>query len=219
MGLTDLSFTPSEYILLNGDKFAPESKGKEGHNLLCSDGAVNGPYLSAMLILAAVLANQEEDALTISMTQRKKLFNPTPQFNVSLKTVGIPPNWSGYTLETAVLFITGQLFVLRNECTLHDLVFEIIREDRPDPWQKIIEIVEWGLASSNWLMPVEGVAAEAFLTPFICPANVRELALSQPKAPVNDLLTACKRDTPDIWKQMWSEIEQAFKERKKTINK
>ena len=56
MNITDLPFTPSELILLNGDKFAPEAE-TGGHQLLCSDGMVNGHYLAVMMVAAAFLAN------------------------------------------------------------------------------------------------------------------------------------------------------------------
>ena len=214
MRLSELSFTPSEYILLNADKYAPEAKGKDGHNLLCSEGMVNGPRLAAMLVLAALLANQEEKALEIELGQSKRLFRLDPVAHVYLRPHGQPPNWSGYTLENTLLFIAGQLFAMQDVNTVRNVVYELIREDRPDAWQKVIEVVEWGLASSNWLIPVEGEAAAAFSTPFICPAKVRDLALAQPEEPVRDLLSSCKRDQPELWKNILAEIDLAFKDRR-----
>ncbi len=215
MRLSELSFTPSEYILLNADKYAPEAKGKDGHNLLCSEGVVNGPRLAGMLVAAALLANQEEKALEIEMGQSKRLFRLDPVPHVYLRPQGQPPNWSGYTLENTLLFITGQLFAMQDVNTVRNAVYELVREDRPDPWQKVIEVVEWGLASSNWLIPVEGEAAAAFSTPFICPAKVRDLALAQPEKPVQDLISSCKRDQSVLWKNMLAEIDLAFKDRRR----
>lgn len=215
MKFTELPFTPSEYILLNADKFAPEAKGKDGHNLLCSDGVVNGPRLAAILVAAALLANQEEKSIEIELGQSKRLFRLDPVQHVYLRPQGQPPNWSGYTLENTLLFITGQLFAMQDVNTVRNVVYELIRDDRPDPWQKVIEVVEWGLASSNWLIPVEGEAAAAFSTPFICPAKVRDLVLAQPEEPVRDMLSACKRDQPELWKNMLAEIEMAFKDRRR----
>jgi hypothetical protein len=214
MRITELSFTPSEYILLNADKYAPEAKGKNGHNLLCSDGVVNGPYLAAMLVSASLLANQGEKALEIDLGHSKRLFRLDPMAHVYLRPQGQPPNWSGYTLENTMLFIAGQLFAMQDVNTVRNAVYELIREDCPEPWQKVIEVVEWGLASSNWLIPVEGEAAAAFSTPFICPAKVRDLVLAQPEEPVRDLLTSCKRDQPELWKNMFMEVELAFKDRR-----
>ena len=215
MRITELSFTPSEYILLNADKYVPEAKGKDGHNLLCSEGMVDGPQLAAMLVSAALLANQAEKALEIELGQSKRLFRLDPIAHVYLRPQGQPPNWNGYTLENTLLFIIGQLFAMQDVNTVRNVVYELIREDRPDPWQKVIEVVEWGLASSNWLIPVEGEAAAAFSTPFICPAKVRDLVLAQPEEPVRDLLATCKRDQPELWKIMRTEVGLAIKDRRR----
>lgn len=213
MNLTDLSFTPSEYILLNADKYVPAAKGKAGHNLLCKDGVVDGPTLAALLITSAILANQAEKALEIEAGQNKRLFRADTVNHVYLRAVGQTPNWNGYTLENTILFIVGQLVSMQDVNTVRNMVYELIREDRSEPWQKVVDVVEWGLASSNWLIPVEGEAAAAFSTPFICPAKVRDLVMAQAEEPLKDLLGSCKNYQPDLWKAMFSEIHLAFRDR------
>ncbi len=214
MKLTDSAFTPSELILLNGDKFAPEVESN-GHQLLCSNGMVNGHYLAVMMTAAAILANEEEGALVVELReQRKKLFSSASTTRVFIRPVGQPPSWNGYTLESAILFSAGQFFAVQGDYSVRSVVYSILMEDRKYPWQKIIEFVEWGLATSNWLMPVEGDAAKAFQTPFICPEKVQELAFAQPLGPVKQLFTTCKKITPELWQQLLAEIDLALKERK-----
>jgi hypothetical protein len=214
MGLTDFPFTPSELILLNGDKFAPEVQ-TGGHQLLCSEGMVNGHYLAVMMTAAAILANEEENALSFEIKQRKKFFSSNPEKQLFIHPLGQPPNWNGYTLESAVLYSAGQFFAVQGDHSVRNVVYSVLLEDRKQPWQKVIEFVEWGLATSNWLMPVEGDAAKAFQTPFICPDKVQELAFSQPMGPVKELLSNCKKSTPEIWKLLLAEIDQALKDRVK----
>lgn len=214
MKLTDSPFTPSELILLNGDKFAPEVES-DGHQLLCSDGMVNGHYLAVMMTAAAILANEEECGLVVELReQKKKLFSSASGQRIFIKPVGQPPSWNGYTLESAVLFSAGQFFAVQGDNSVRSVVYSVLMEDRKQPWQKIIEFVEWGLATSNWLMPVEGDAAKAFQTPFICPDKVQELAFAQPLGQVKRLFTTCKKITPELWKQLLAEIDQALKDRK-----
>ena len=213
MLLTDLPFTPSELILLNGDRFAPEIE-KEGHQLLCSEGMVDGHYLAVMMIAAAFLANEEMKALSFELSARSKgLFSSARKFSLKIKPMGQPPNWNGYTLESAVLFSAGQFFSVQGDNSVRNIVTTILLEDRVRPWEKVIEFVEWGLATSNWLMPVEGDAANAFQTPFICPVKVQELAFSQPLSPIKQLFATCKKSTPDVWKQLLAEIDQGLKDR------
>lgn len=214
MKLTDSPFTPSELILLNGDKFAPEVE-TNGHQLLCSDGMVNGHYLAVMMTAAAILANEEEGALEVELREQKKKLFSSSSSRVLIKPKGQPPSWNGYTLESAILFSTGQLFAVRGDNSVRNVVNAVLMEDRKYPWQKIIEFVEWGLATSNWLMPVEGDALKAFQTPFICPDKVQELAFAQPLAPIKQLFATCKKVTPELWKQLLAEIDQALKDRNK----
>ncbi len=213
MTLTNFSFTPSEFIFLNGEKFAPTAEGNESIPLLCSDSRVNGTQLAILLIMAAVLANESEGALAIELQEKKKFFGGTAKSELYLHTVRPAPNWSGYTLEAAVMFLAGSLFPTY-EHTLYNIIYSLLAKDRANPWQKIIELVEWGLVSSNWLIPVKGDAVAAFSTPFICPGNVRELALEQPVKPVISLLEGCKQRRPDLWQRMTRDIERAFRDRK-----
>ena len=213
MGLTDIPFTPSELILLNGDKFAPEV-AEGGHQLLCSDGMVNGHYLAVMIFAAAILANEDEGALGIEKRPiKKRLFSSDPGQSLYIHPVGQAPNWNGYTLESAVLFTAGQFYAVQGDYSIRNVVYTILMEDRKHPWQKVIEFVEWGLATSNWLMPVEGDAAKAFQTPFICPEKVQELAFAQPLGPVKKLFSSCKNTDPELWKQLLAEIDLGLKDR------
>ncbi len=213
MGLNENSFTPSEYILLNGDRFAP-MVDDGGHQLLCSDGMVNGNHLAVMITAAAILANVEENALEIEVRIKKGGLFTTPKEALYIHPVGQTPSWNGYTLESAILFTSGQFYAVKGEYTVRNVVHTILQEDRKEPWQKIIEFVEWGLATSNWLIPVEGDAATAFQTPFICPEKVQELAFSQPEAPIKQLFSDYKRNTPETWKMLLAEINQALIDRR-----
>jgi hypothetical protein len=214
MRLTDFSFTPSELILLNGDKFSPEAKDKEGHQLLCTEGTVSGPFLAGMCVAAAILGNHEENALEIEIKQKRGLLRSRSENMVCIHPAGAPPSWNGYTLESAILYTSGQLFGPGGDYSVRNVVYSLLLKDHKVPWKKILEIVEWGLASSNWLIPVEGEAAAAFQTPFICPAKVKDLAFAQPIEPVQNFLNDCKKNTPETWKLILAEIDQAFKDRK-----
>ncbi len=214
MALTEYSFTPSEYILLNGDKFAPESRGENQLPLLCSDGSVDGVYLTTLMCAAALLANEFEGALELQLTHKKVAFGLKESSELILRPCGQTPNWNGYTLESGVMFVSSQSYSTRGDHSLRNAIYMLLAKDREHPWEKIVELVEWGLASSNWLMPVEGEAAAAFKTPFICPAKVRDLAISQPSTPIVNMLTSCKKNRPELWRQMMTEISEAFEDRR-----
>lgn len=214
MKYSENSFTPSEYILLNGEKFSPEADGENKVHLLCSEDTVDGVSLAALMVSAAILANEEEGALTLELAQTKKMFGLKEATHLIIRPAGVTPNWNGFTLESGILFVASQAFAVPGDYSVKNTVYNILADANPQPWTKIIALVEWGLASSNWLIPVSKEAAAAFSTPFICPANVRELVLAQPAVPVINLLNACKKTRPEVWHQLNLEINQAFLERK-----
>jgi hypothetical protein len=213
MSFSDYSFTPSEFILLNGDKFAPEKNNENSLPLLCSEGSVDGKYLATLMIAAAVLASEDENGLILELTTNRKMLGLKEETHLILRPAQVSPNWNGFTLESGILFIASQAFAVPGDYSVRNTVYNILAQDRAHPWTKIIELVEWGLASSNWLMPVEREASSVFSTPFICPANVRDLALAQPAAPVINLLSTCKKTRPEIWRQLIDEITLAFTQR------
>jgi hypothetical protein len=149
----------------------------------------------------------------------KKVFGLKESTHLIIRPAGHVPNWNGFTLESGVLFVPSQAYAVPGDYSVQNIIYTILAEERMRPWLKIIELVEWGLASSNWLMPVSGEAATAFSTPFICPAKVRDLAIAQPAEPVITLLTLCKKTRPEIWRQLMLEIYQAFSDRKKIPGK
>jgi hypothetical protein len=215
MKLSEYSFTPSELILLTGEKFSPESNGENQLSLLCNDGSVDGMYLASLMCAAAILANEDENAMTLEIIQTRKMMGLKESTHLIIRPAGSTPNWNGFTLESGVLFIASQAYAVPGDYSVYNTIFNIMVEAQARPWLKIVELVEWGLAASNWLLPVSGEAAAAFTTPFICPAHVRDLVLAQPTAPVVNLLTTCKKARPEIWRQMNLEINQAFADRKK----
>lgn len=214
MGFIDYPFTPSEYILLNADQFASETGKSDRFSLLLSEGNVSGTELASILITAALLANEGEGSLKMVISNEKSFLGITRSTKLMITPEGIAPNWNSYTLESALLYCANQLVSARMENTVYQTVYTLLRENSKNPWVTVVNLVEWGLVSSNWLIPVEGEAAAAFSIPFICPGKVRDLVLSQPADPYVDLLLATKNSQPDIWKMMQAEISQAFADRK-----
>lgn len=210
MGIADFSFTPSEYILLNGEKFASEAVGKNQLPLLYNDTSVDGYVLAKVMLTAAILANESESTLKMELNHKKGLFLVSPKSELILHPLTTPVRWNGYTLESTILVILTSLNDAQKETTISNLINSMLVKGREEPWQKVIAMVEWGLASSNWLIPVKGDAVSAFSTPFICPAKVRDLAIAQPTEPVIALLENCRVDRPEIWQVLLAGIEQSL---------
>jgi len=207
---SELSFTPSEYMLLNGDQFSEEDSGSNSIQLLCSDLTVNGPILAAHMLVAAILANEADGGLAIELEFERKPFSPKPKF-LHLHLQSPRPRWSGMTLEDSLLNLVSAARSAQGDNTLGSILKQLFSQKPMRPWTRVIELVEWGLASNNWLIPVEGGASSAFTTPFVCPAHVSRLALSQPAEPVLKLLKECRTSRPEVWSLMRDEIARTIR--------
>lgn len=207
---SELSFTPSEYMLLNGDQFSEEDSGVNCIQLLCSDHSVNGPILAAHMLVAAILANEADGGLTLGLELERKPFSPKPK-SMHLQLRSPRPRWSGMTLEDSILNIVSAARSTQGDNTLGAILKQLFSQKQVKPWLRVIELVEWGLASNNWLIPVEGGASSAFTTPFVCPAHVARLAIAQPAEPVMQLLTECRTNRPEVWTIMRDEIARALR--------
>jgi hypothetical protein len=207
---SELSFTPSEYILLNGDQFSEEDSGVKSIQLLCSEHTVNGPILAAHMLVAAILANEADGGLAIELEQVRKPFSPKPT-SLHMHLRSPRPKWSGMTLEDSMLNMVSAARSTLGDNTLGSILKQLFSQKSAIPWTRVIELVEWGLASNNWLIPVEGNASSAFTTPFICPAHVARLALSQPAEPVLQLLKECRTSRPEVWAILRDEIARALR--------
>lgn len=202
---SELSFTPSEYMLLNGDRFSEEDTGGNSIQLLCSDRVVNGPILAAHMLVGAILANEADGGLALELEIDRKPFS-TKSKSLHLLLRSPRPRWSGMTLEDSLLNLVSTARSTEGDNSLGSILRHLFSQKPTKPWVRVIEIVEWGLASNNWLIPVEGGASSAFTTPFVCPAHVSRLAVSQPGEPILQLLNDCRTSRPEVWTLMRDEI-------------
>lgn len=207
---SELSFTPSEYMLLNGERFSEEEKGENGFQLLCSESLVNGPILAAHMLVGSILANEADKGLALQMDVDRKPFSSKPKL-LRLILLSPRPKWSGLTLEDSLLNLVGATRSTMGDNSLGAILQQLFNQKKTKPWKRVIEIVEWGLASNNWLIPVEGTAASAFTTPFVCPAHVGRLALAQPAEPILKLLNDCRTNRPEIWTILRDEIAKSLR--------
>jgi hypothetical protein len=208
----DEPLTPSELVFMNGEKFAPQS-GNLRVRLLHVDLEVSSFHLALAVMAAAVLVNEKLGALHLDLVEHKSIFSQNKTFGLVIKQEKNLFGWQSDTLEAMIPDWTRRV----REAELSKILENIIAEDCKDPLLKIIDTVAWGMAASGWLMHVEGEAAKAFTTEFVCPARIRELAVQQSLLPVQQLFIDCREKRPVIWNQLQEELKRAVVAR--TISK
>jgi hypothetical protein len=210
MGLLDLAFTPTELILLRGEKFAPRLSGIEGIKMLHADYDVSGPILAQTMLLAAILANEATGSLKVEKKIKTGIFGGN-NFEILLYPSGSQVMWGNFSLEEAVSNVVIMAYKGNQKSDPYSLMMRLLGDETGPHWQRVIGIVEHGLLASDWLLPVKGDAQKAFSTPYICPAKVQELVSQQPIEVVGKLLFECKNTRPLLWKTLNEQIVQVFR--------
>jgi hypothetical protein len=157
------------------------------------------------MVAAVVLANEKLGALRLEMVEHKTFFSQKKTVELVVSVAGNLLGWPGDTLEAMIPDWTKRL----GKGPLTTVLENVIGEPCEYPWLKIIDRVAWGMASSGWLLRVQGDAAKAFTTDFVCPARVRELAMQQSIVPLQQLFLECRNTHPEIWNALQEALSQA----------
>jgi hypothetical protein len=179
--------------------------------MLCSHYVVNGPILAAHMLVGAILANEADGGLSLELQEERKLLSSGKR-SLRLVPLSPRPRWSGMTLEDALVNLTASARSSMSDNSIAGILSILFGQKPVKPWVRIVNIVEMGLASNNWLIPVNGSAASAFTTPFICPARVRDLVVAQPEEPIVELLKNCRTNRPMIWELLRSDVARSLRQ-------
>lgn len=90
--------TPSETVLLNGERFARRGL-VDNVRLMGVDRKVAADDLARVVLSAAVLANDERDGIRLTIGDRSRWFGFGSQTALFVEPGRDEPSWPEYTLE------------------------------------------------------------------------------------------------------------------------
>lgn len=202
--------TPSEVVLLHGDRFAGEAgmlRGKE--ELLTSDKKVSTDQLAEAALAAIVLANEQARGIRLEARTRKALFGLMSRQTLYASPAG-PASWPEETLE-------GRLRArLRGgEVEVSDLLYELLEEDTRYPAADVLERIKRGLASRGLLDREEVKRLKIFTTyQYRLPESTAERVRAESPDPVRRLLDECERGRPEVWQLLRKHVGSALARRR-----
>ena len=207
------SLSPSELVLLNGEKFA--NKVMMGNTqLMHMEASVSVAQLGQAILACAILSLESNGNLQLEVRQEKALFglrkvanlygNPTP------KSVA----WPEPCLESQLLQVAGRLKEKDGSNQVSNIIYAWLREDSGSPWQSAIERVKAGMAQRGLLQAYEEKSLKIFtITRYSLPDSTKALAAGQSIYPVQQLLSNCENYRKDIWDLLIKQIKKAIKDR------
>jgi hypothetical protein len=205
--------SPSELVLLNGEKFA--KKVMMGNTqLMHREASVSSAQLGQAILACTILALEFSGNLQLEVRQEKALFglrkvanlygNPTP------KTV----EWPEPSLESQLLQVADHLKEKDDSNQVTNIIYAWLREDSGAPWQTTIELVKSCMAQRGMLKTVEEKRLKVFTqTRYELPESTKSLANQLPVQPIQQLLSNCESYRKDIWDLLVKQIKKAIKDR------
>ena len=204
--------TPSELVLLNGERFA--KKVMLGNvSLLHSDASVSAAQLAQSMIAAAFLANEKAGAIRLDKHKKKALLG-LRKVEVLYAFPGEKISWPTPSLEAEILSILDRSLQDEEWGDISNIIYAWLREDSASPWTSAVTMVQAAMASRGMLEKIEEKKLKIFTAVhYELPESTLQTSRQYPVEPVEALLRSCEQNRPEIWKLLNDQIKSAVKAR------
>ncbi|MBW3569591.1 MAG: hypothetical protein KY467_00670 [Gemmatimonadetes bacterium] len=199
------TFTPSELVVLFGDRFAPEAgllASKE--EILTSGVKVNSEKLMNAAMKAALYAVHRSGAARLEVRAAKALFGLMNTRKVLLLQGSGSDSFPAGTLEAFLL----EAAVAENP--VQDALKAFIGDEVMNPPQRALGLIKRGMSERGMLEAEMKKALLVFSTvDYVLPAATRMAAEAQPLEPVQQLLREMEQREPQLDAAVQKEIDAA----------
>lgn len=201
--------TPSETVLLHGDRFAGEAgmlRNKE--ELLTSEKKVSTDQLAEAALAAAMLGAERAGSLRLEARTKKALFGLVSRRALYAERAG-GAAWPEGSLEAQLLARLGA-----EPAEVGDLVYAMLERDVDSPADEVLERVKRGLFGRGVLEREEVKRLKIFTTHrYRLAPGLADALRAQPADPVRALLDGCERDRAEVWRLLRKQVAGALARR------
>ena len=207
------TLSPSELVLLKGEQFA--KKSFSGNiKLLHTDNKVSAKEISQVILMAALLANEQTGSVRLEVGQKKALLGLCKVNTLYIAPGDTTVSWPDNSLEAEIPKLAKQLLADKERNEVSTIFYTWLGKDSVNPWQSVVEMVKEGMASRGYLEIIEQKRLKFFtLTHYDLPESTYSLADQQSAEPVKELLTMCERTRPEVWKFLVKHINTTISQR------
>lgn len=202
--------TPSETVLLHGDRFAGEAgmlRNKE--ELLTGEKKVSADQLAEAALAAAVLGAEQAGSLRLEARTKKALFGLLSRRALYAGRAG-GGEWPERTLEAQLLARLGA-----EPAEVGDLVYAMLEQDVHSPADEVLERVKRALSARGMLEREEVRRLKVFTTwRYRAAPGLADALREQPADPVLALLDGCERDRAEVWGLLKKQVAGALSRRR-----
>jgi len=202
-----LVLTPSERVLLFGDRFArPAGMLGHGEVVLSSGAKVGADELAVNAVAAAYLACEQAGAVRLEIRQGKAMFGLVSTRNLHVAPGHKHVSWPEGSLESWVVQAAGR------EPRVSDLTQGLLCSGKENsPSQAMFERLKAALAARGILQAESKTTLKVFTSvTYAFPGHARAAAEQGGTQHVQALLDACRQQRPDVWKELADDIKAAI---------
>jgi len=205
--------SPSELVLLKGEQFS--KKSFSGNiKLLHTDNKVSAKEISQVMLMAALLANEQTGTVRLEVGRKKALLGLFKVNTLFVTPGDITVSWPDNSLESEIPTLAKQLLADKDSNEVSTIFYTWLRKDSSNPWHSAVELVKEGMASRGYLEKIEQKKLKFFtLTHYELPESTSSLAAQQSAEPIKQLLTACEQTRPEVWKFLVKHIKTTVNQR------
>lgn len=202
-----LVFTPSERVLLFGDRFAkPAGMLGFGEVVLSSGVKVGADDLAVQAIAAAYLACEQAGAVRLEIRHGKAMFGLMNTRNLHLVPGQRQVNWPEGSLESWVVQGAAR------EPKVSDFSQALLCSGKEySPAQTMFARLKEALAARGILHAEQKTTLKVFTSvSYTLPDHARAAAEQGGTQHVQAMLDACRTQRPDVWKELTDGIRAAI---------
>jgi hypothetical protein len=207
--------TPSEHVYLNGEKFAPKAGVFNKTRLMHMDYQVEVKPFAQAVMAAAFITLEQQGTLRLEFRQKKGMFGLGSSKAFYADCVGPAAAWPTGTLEAALPNLSQGLAVTAaNKNEVLTIVYAWLGEDSMDPFEGVFVKIKAGLAQRGLLDSRIETHLKIFKnTVYSLPEPTRQLALTQPLQPIQQLMGWYAQNKPEVWKALNEQIKKGIEAR------
>lgn len=214
--LTAGPFAPSELALLNGERFTRAqvflgATGDPQVMLLHADVNVSAVQLGQALLAIALLANHQAHAIRLEPRPKKGLLGLSSTDSLFADPGEQDVTWPAGSLEAKIRPIAERL-AADGTHEVQQIIASLVPRSA-EPWATIAGLVVEGLHARG-LVEDAAIGDPDFFdkSRSVLPDATKKLAADQKPGPVEQLLSDCERDQPELWQRLIEQIKQAVEQ-------
>jgi hypothetical protein len=200
------TLTPSEVVVLHGERFAGEGGLLRANEVLLLSGAkVRADQLAEAALAALILANEQAGHLRLAL-EKKKVFFGLFKREALMAYPATPAAWPARSAEWAI-----SQSVQERPKEVDELLSQFIGERTSNGAGQALAQVKAGMAARGVLEVEEKKVLKVFTTStFVASDTTRAMAAAARPDAVKELLGACERQRPEVWKALMADVRGAI---------